>query len=127
MKLSITIQTPEIKRTVPVSLLSGTLEEKITKAGLMGVNGLELMTNFPEDLDASGINACISKKGIQISAISSGALAFTLGVTLLHADKEVSTTAIQRLHRLIEFASKVQSSVVTIGSFRGRLANTSNN
>ena len=127
MKLSITIQTPEVKQAVPVSLLSGTLGEKISKACLMGVNGLELMTTFPEDLDAAGIYDSIVEKDMQISAISSGALAFTLGITLLHSDKEVSTTAIQRLHRLIEFASKVQAPVVTIGSFRGRLGNTANN
>ena len=32
MKLSLTIQTPEVKRTVLLSLLSGIFDEKIAKA-----------------------------------------------------------------------------------------------
>jgi sugar phosphate isomerase/epimerase len=123
MKLSLTVQTPEVPQTVPVALLSGTFAEKVAKAARLGVDGVELMTVASEELDAAGMHACLAGAGIQVSAISSGALALTLGITLLHAEAQVAAAARQRLYALIDFAAALGAPVVTIGGFRGRLAN----
>jgi len=122
MKLSLTIQTPEVRRHVPVALLSGTFEEHSAKAARLGADGVELMTDSPRELDAAGMSAGVAREGLQVAAISSGALAFTQGITLLHADVQVAATARQRLYQLIDFAAALQAPLVTIGSFRGRLA-----
>jgi sugar phosphate isomerase/epimerase len=123
MKLSLTIQTPEVPRAVPVALLSGTFEEKVAKAARLGVDGVELMTVAPGELDAAGMHACLAGEGLQAAAISSGALALTQGMTLLHAEAQVAAAARQRLVALVDFAAALGAPVVTIGGFRGRLAN----
>jgi sugar phosphate isomerase/epimerase len=81
------------------------------------------MTTHPEELDAAGLSTQIERLGLQVSAIASGALAFALGLTLLHADAETSRAAHERLYRLIDFADQMKAPLVTVGSFRGRLAN----
>jgi sugar phosphate isomerase/epimerase len=47
---------------------------------------------------------------------------FAAGITLLHADPEVSALAKKRLYELIDFAAALGAPVVTVGSFRGRLS-----
>ena len=53
MKLSLTIQTPEVKRTVPVSLLSGTFEEKIVKGARLHPKNESLLEeqDRPQDVE----------------------------------------------------------------------------
>jgi sugar phosphate isomerase/epimerase len=123
MKLSLTIQTPEVPRPVPVALLSGTFAEKVAKAARLGVDGVEMMTVAPGELDAAEMRACLVGEGVQAAAVSSGALALTQGITLLHAEAQVAAAARRRLWALVDFAAALGAPVVTIGGFRGRLAN----
>lgn len=122
MKLALTIQTPEIIPTVPVALLSGSLQEKAAKAAEWGADGLEIMTLEPRSLDWNAVRDSLYATGMQASAVASGAMAFAGGITLLHADIKVMNLARSRLHDLIDFAEAVGAPTVTVGSFRGRLA-----
>lgn len=124
MKLSITIQTSEVEPIVPVALISGSLEEKLDKAAAWGADGVELMTVKPRALDWEQIASCLAQHRLEVAAVASGAMLFASGITLLHRDPEIMAMAKSRLFDLIEFASALGAPVVTIGSFRGRLANT---
>lgn len=122
MKLSVAIQTPEVPRLVPVALLTGTLEEKLTKAAQWGADGIEFMSSNPRELDGARIKASLDDCGLEAVAAASGAITLTLGITLLHADPASAALARQRLYELIDFASAIGAPLVTIGSFRGKLA-----
>jgi sugar phosphate isomerase/epimerase len=122
MKLSITIQTPEVEPAVPIALLTGSLQEKIEKAARWGADGIELLTTNPKELDPVEILALIHQNGLQTAAIASGGMAFALGLTLLNADAAIAAQAKTRLYDLIDFAAALEAPVVTIGSFRGRSA-----
>ncbi len=123
MKLSLAIQTPEIREIIPVALLSGSLEEKLSKAAAFDANGVELMVADPASLDAEAIRSAVQSNGLCVSAIGSGAVAFAHGLTLLHSDPDKAERARARLGDLITFARRLGAPLVTIGSFRGRLAN----
>ena len=122
MKLSITIQTPEVQPTIPVALLTGTLQEKLEKASKGGADGVELLTTNPKELNPEEILALVRYNGLQVAAIASGGIGFALGFTLLNADASIAAQAKTRLYDLIDFAAALGAPVVTIGSFRGRSA-----
>jgi sugar phosphate isomerase/epimerase len=124
VKLALCIQTPEVEPRVPVALLSGPFGEKLAKAARFGADGVELMTTDPSSLDAARLRADLQQHGLAAAAIASGAMAFALGLTLLHADPDRAALAQARLKDMIDLAAAVKAPVVTVGSFRGRLASS---
>jgi 5-keto-L-gluconate epimerase len=122
VKLSLALQTPEVDRVVPVALLSGSLDEKLDKAAALGADGVELMTADPRRLDAAALRHALAARGLAAAAIGSGAAAMAAGLTLLAADESVRVGAAARLDDLVQCAAAVGAPLVTIGSFRGRLA-----
>ena len=68
MLLSLAIQTPEVPLPVPVALLSGRLEEKLTKAAAMGYDGVELITTDPASLDTTALRSLLQQNGLRVSA-----------------------------------------------------------
>jgi 5-keto-L-gluconate epimerase len=122
MKLALCLQTPEVPVTLPVALLSGSLDEKLAQAARLGADGVELMTVNPAALDAVTLRAQLQAHGLEAAAVASGGLAFGLGLTLLHADPAKAAEAARRLADLIDFAAAIGAPVVTVGSFRGRVA-----
>lgn len=122
MKLAVATVTPEVTATVPVALLSGSLEERLRKAAALGYDGVELMVVRPADLDAQAIRALLRSLNLEAAAVATGALARVEGLTLLAQNPEVSQQAMVRLQEVVDFASEIGASLVTVGSFRGRLA-----
>jgi sugar phosphate isomerase/epimerase len=122
IKISVCVQTDEVPKPVPVALFSGPFAERARKAGEAGVDGLELMTIDPRSLDATAVARTLGDNGLEAAAIGSGAIAFAAGLTLLHPDADVASRARALLRDLIEFAAAVGAPLVTLGSFRGRLA-----
>jgi len=122
MKLSLAIQTPDVQRVVPVALLSGTLEEKLAHAAQWGADGVEFMPADPASLDGAAIRAALQQHRLEAAAVGSGAVAFATSLTLLHSEPIKAAQAEARLRDLIAFAAAVGAPLVTIGSFRGRLA-----
>jgi len=119
MRLSVAIQTPDVKQQIPVSLLTGSFTEKLARAAEIGLDGVELMTADPRRLDSLAVASRVRENGLEVSAVGSGAVAFATGLTLLHPDPEKARLAEIRLHELINFAGDVGAPLVTIGSFRG--------
>jgi len=122
MKIALATPTPEVNAPVPVALLTGSFKERLQKAARMGYDGIELMVVRPDELDAAEIRAQVSAVGLAIAAVASGAIYMVDGLTLLAADPDISQQAVERLHALIDFAAVVSAPLVTLGSFRGRLA-----
>jgi len=120
MRLALAIQTPEVPAPVPVALLSGSLDEKLAKAAQLGFDGVELITTDPAAIDAAGLSEKLRARGLQVSAVASGGMAFAAHLTLLHSDPAVASLARQRLDELIDLAAQLGAGVVTVGSFRGR-------
>lgn len=120
MKISLSVQTPEVERVLPLALLSGSFEEKCRKAINFGADGLELITTDPTKLNVKEMVDCLGAHKLVPSAISSGGIASVLGLTLLSPDNDIASKAYSKLLELIEFASEVGAPLVTIGSFRGR-------
>lgn len=122
VKLATAIQTPEVPHPVPVALLSGSLEEKLAKAARWGADGVELMPCNPKELDGGHIKNLCREHNLSVAAAASGAITLTTGYTLLNADARACELAKLRLYDLIDFAAAVGAPIVTIGSFRGKLA-----
>jgi sugar phosphate isomerase/epimerase len=122
MKLSVCVQTDEVEKQVPVALFIGNLAQRAAKAGAAGAHGLELMTVDPKKLDAAQVRATLGRNGLQAAAVGSGAIAFATGLTLLHPDAAAAARARALLDDLVDFAAAVDAPLVTIGSFRGKLA-----
>ncbi len=122
MHLALAVQTPEVSLALPVALLSGSWSEKASKAAGLGVAGLELMTADPSQLDVAALRAELEAHGLRAVAVGSGAAAMQCGLYLLHSDPAVARRARTRLDELVEFAAAAGAPLVTIGSFRGRMA-----
>ncbi len=122
MKLSLTIQTPEVDIPIPVALLSGSLDEKLAKAAQWGALGIELMTSDPRSANPELIRKTCQRHGLDVAAVGSGAITMAMGYTLVNADAAAADGARRRLYDLIDFAVLVGAPMVTIGSFRGKLA-----
>ena len=122
MRLALVIQTPEVPGTIPVALLSGSFEEKLAKAVAWGADGIELMTSNPKEANPRQVTELCQHYGLQVAAAASGAIPMTTGFTLLNANASVAEHARTRLYDLIDFAEIVGAPLVTIGSFRGKLA-----
>jgi len=122
MRLALATPTPEVNVVVPVALLSGTFEERMLKAADLGYDGVELMVVRPGEIDIGGLRDLTESRGLEVAAVATGAIPLLEGLTLLAADPDVSDRASARLLELIDFAADVGAPLVTIGSFRGRLA-----
>ncbi len=122
MKLSLNIQTPEIKSISPLALLKGSFKEKLIKAAGLGADGVELLTIEPETMDVDAIRSGVQQVGLEVSAIGSGAIRLATGLTLLHSEPTKANLAKLKLQNLINFAVNVGAPLVTIGGFRGRIA-----
>ncbi|MBK8047881.1 MAG: sugar phosphate isomerase/epimerase [Anaerolineales bacterium] len=127
MKLAVTTCTPEVPVPVPVALLAGAFQEKLQKAALLGFDGVELMTLAPDSIDAAPLHIQLVALGLGVAAIATGAMSFAGKLTLLATDPAVSALAQARLVQAINLAAALGAPVVTVGSFRGRLATGGHN
>jgi len=122
MKLSVCIQTPEVNITLPLALLSGSFVQRLEKAQRLGLRGVELLVARPKDLDSREIKKQIGMVGLEVPAVASGPILMQDRLSLLSESPENSEVAEKRLRELIELAADLEAPLVTIGSFRGRLA-----
>ena len=122
MKLAAAITTPEVPVQVPVALFSGSFEERLDKAAALGYAGVELMALDPSRLRAPEIAGAIRDRGLEAPALGTGAQFLVDRLTLIAGDADTERRAIERFERLADFAAGVGCPLVTIGSFRGKLA-----
>lgn len=122
MKLALTLTAPDIEATVPVALLAGSFPVRLARAAALGFDGVELLTVDPARVDVAALRAELARHGLQVAALGTGAIALLERLTLLATSVEIEHRAFARLRRVIDLAAALGAPVVTIGSFRGRLA-----
>lgn len=122
MKIALTTTAPDVLLPFPFSLLEGDFPTRLQKAARLGYDGVELVVLQPDQLDPGQIKRQVEAAGLKIAAIASGAQAYLAKLTLLAADDQTRARAYERLLALIGFAAETGAPVVTIGSFRGRVA-----
>ena len=122
MKFAVSITTPEVRGNALMALLEGSFEEKLQKAKEYGYEGIELVTNNPSLLNTEDLKATIASYGLETAAISTGCILSTRGLTLISPDREIRSESVKLLNDLIDFATGMDATVVTIGSFKGTAA-----
>ncbi|GAB4444257.1 MAG: sugar phosphate isomerase/epimerase [Chloroflexi bacterium OHK40] len=122
MKLALTISTPNLEGQIPLTLMSGSFEEKLQRAARLGYDGVELLVLRPDAIDPRAIRDQVAGHGLEIAALASGGIAAIEGLTLLAADTATGQRARARLMALIDCAAQLGAPLVTLGSFRGRRA-----
>ena len=120
LKLALSIQTSEIPQPLPLTLLKGSLDEKIDRAARLGIDGVELVTIDPEGMNRPAIRKKLADAKLRVAAVATGAMASMAGLTLLNADETISAEAFHRLEGCLRLAGDLEAPVVTVGSFRGR-------
>ena len=120
MKYSLCITTPEVNAVLPFAMLRGSFIEKTVKASNYGYDGVELMTIEPLKVETSNIMDSLLSRSLEVSAVSSGAVLSTTGLSLLAEDEKTRAAARKKLSELIQFTGRTGAKIVTIGSFRGR-------
>lgn len=103
-----------------LALLSGTFEEKVTKAAEMGYDGIELMVRDPAELDWEQIKAAVEKSGLEIPQIVTGELYGIDGLCLVTSDQDLYRRSRERTHLVIDMAAYL-GAMMNIGRLRGRL------
>ena len=122
MKLATVVTTPEVPAPVPVALLTGTFAERLEKAASLGYDGVELMALDPDQFDVAVVERQIRDSGLEVAAIGTGAQYLVDRLTLIAGDRETEVRAFGRVEKLVAFAARCGAPLVTIGSFRGKLA-----
>jgi sugar phosphate isomerase/epimerase len=122
MKLALCTTTPEVQVPVPVALLSGSISERLDRAVALGCDGLEFMVLDPDQLNVSELAQEMRARELEVTAIGSGVQLFVDGLTLLAKDAATERKAFQRFEKLVDFAAACGAPMVTVGSFRGKLA-----
>jgi 5-keto-L-gluconate epimerase len=122
MRLATAITTPEVPIPVPVALLTGSFSERLDKARDLGYDGVELMVLDPARFDTDLVCRQIKERGLEAPAIGTGAQFLVDRLTLLAGDPAIEVRAFDRFRSLAAFAGQCGAPLVTIGSFRGKLA-----
>jgi sugar phosphate isomerase/epimerase len=122
VKLALATHTPEVTVVPAVALLSGSFGERLEKAQRLGYDGVELMVARPAELDEGELCAQLRRYELTAAAIASGPIFMQDQITLLSSSTDAAIQAADRLEGLIDLAAALEAPLVTIGSFRGRLA-----
>jgi sugar phosphate isomerase/epimerase len=122
MKIAVVTTTPEISIEIPVSLFSGSFDERVRKAVEFGFDGIELLVLDPGKIDAGNLIRTVRELGLEVAAVGTGAQLFAEGLSLIAQDTNTEHVAFSRFMKLIEFTALCQSPLITLGSFRGHLS-----
>ena len=93
----------------------------LPKAADCGYEGVELALRRPEDVDAEALNSLLQSTGLEVSAISTGQVFATDGLSLVHPRPEIRTAALASLAGLVRLAANF-GRTVNIGRVRGQAA-----
>lgn len=121
MNIAVTTVSPGISCNIPISLFSGTFEERLNKISNACFDGIELLVLDPLELDAEQILSATRSKGLGIAAIGTGIQASIGKLQLIANNPAIENQAFARMCNLIDFAHRCCCPIVTVGSFRGKI------
>lgn len=122
MSLLLCVQTPEVSTRSPISLLSGSFEEMLSKASEWGADGFELMPVEPSRVEAEAICTSMIAHHLNARAVGTALLSIVAGLTLLNPDSDIAAQAKTRFYQCIDLAAELGAPLVTIGGLRGRMS-----
>ncbi len=122
MKLAVALATPEVPVPVPVALFTGDFPARLDKAAALGYDGVELMPLDPDRIERETLAQDLRVRRLAACAIGTGAQFLVDRLTLLAQDQATEARALERFEKLAGFAAYCGAPLVTIGSFRGKLA-----
>src|SRR5665647_873540 len=117
-----------IKSSVTINLVSqlktgpwiywDALEVSISKAAVMGFDGVELFTASADSVDPEFLENLLQSFGINVSAVGTGAGKVIKGLTLTDPDAKIRERAITYIRDMIAFGSRFRAPAI-IGSMQG--------
>jgi sugar phosphate isomerase/epimerase len=119
MRLAYMIATPELK-SMPMAWV-GDYQSMIPTLAEIGYQGIELQVRDPAAFDAAALARCAQQAGVQIAAVSTGAIGAEDGLYLMSPDAAIRTRAVERYKRVLELAGSYGTDA-SIGRFRGMAA-----
>lgn len=119
MKFSVCAVDRDLDVNVPFPLRGKSYAECAALAAQLGFDGIELQIQNPLDYDPAQLRRIADGNGLQISAVTTG-LAYTYeGMSMVHPDRAIRATTVERLKRQLDLA-RVLDSRILIGYLRGR-------
>jgi len=110
--------SPAGSRFAPL-FFRGDLKKGVETAAKLGFDGVEISVGNPERLDGRAIKAMISDLDLEIVTVATGQSYVDDGLPLVTDDAVLLERALERLHRVIDFAGDIGSRNVTLGGIRG--------
>jgi len=97
------------------------MDETLQDIADIGYEGVELFLREPGSLDRSQLDKNLEKTGLEVCCVGTAPIAAQDRLTLTDPDKEKRFAAVNRVKKLIDFASTYGRIPVGIGKFRGNL------
>jgi len=120
MKTGLVVCGPDVSYG-PLALLTGSFEDKATRAAELGFDGVELMVRDPAGLDWGKVKRTLDDVGLEVSQVVTGELYGADGLCLVTADEGLHGRALARTKAVVDLAVYL-GAIVNIGRLRGQLA-----
>lgn len=98
----------------------GNLAQAMAKAENLGFDGIELFTPDATGIDLEYLAAALTKHGLNLAAVGTGAGKVIHGLTLTDPNPEIRKKAISFISEMISFGAKFQAPAI-IGSMQGNV------
>ncbi len=119
MKLCYQVATPDVAIAPSVTSYQGDLEKSFHDIAALGYEGAELMTVDPDKLDWAWIKGLAEKYALSIPLVCTGEVYGQLGISFVDPDPARQKIALDRMYRVIGFASYLGANV-NVGRIRGQ-------
>ncbi|HKI88988.1 MAG TPA: sugar phosphate isomerase/epimerase family protein [Draconibacterium sp.] len=120
MKLSFTVATPDVN-DAGILALRGDLEKNLKSLSEYGYHGVEFMIRDVNQLSVEKIKRICDDNSLDISAVSSGQLAFEDNLVISSPETKIREMTIERMKETIDFTQALGCSIVNVGTIRGQL------
>ena len=118
MKTSLFIGTEDMPDLSYVYVFSDTVEKNVATAARLGFDAVELLIGDPDLFNEEAFRVSLKETGAEAACINTGRLMSQLGLTLIHADAAIRSSAFEKLQQLVELCGRL-GCALNIGLFRG--------
>ncbi len=119
MKFCYQVATPDVAIAPSVTSYQGALEKSFQDIAALGYDQAELMTVDPDKLDWTDVKKLAEKYNLTIPLICTGEVYGQLGISFVDPDPARQKIALDRMRRIIDFASFLGANV-NVGRIRGQ-------
>lgn len=119
MRLCYQVATPDVAVAPSVTAYQGPLSQSFRDIAALGYDGAELMTVDPDKLNWDEVKELAEKFHLSVPLVCTGEVYGQLGFSFVDPDLEKRQITIDRMCRIIDFASFLGANV-NIGRIRGQ-------